>query len=511
VSRDVELLPIEIPVEKSHEITVAGLTLAGTSKQIDDWDDEWTPEDALQPPLDLDQLARLSQASGTRSSIIDAIARNTVGLGYTLEPAEGHEEEFTDPRATVRDAKVALEGAASRDLRMDRPSLTDLLYAVKTDEEEVGQGFIEVARDARTGMISGVFHCPGKRVRRLKDRSGYVMLQKGGVEADRVEFYNFGDKAEYNDDGQPIGIVSGRASKNELLSFKLYTSESRDYGLPRDVGLALEYLGDKLAAEYNVSFFNSGGTPPTVIFVTGEETEQGSRVVLRVPQSTVQQIGDTLKSDANHQKRVAIIPLPPGARAQAEKLGEVSDRDMGFVVFRKDNIRRFLSAFRLSPIFLASTEEAGRYTAEVERAITLEQVFDPEQSRYEERLSASVVKDLGFPGLRLKLDRLAVENDSAKRDSADKMAEAAVITVREFRDAHGKAPLPEAAEGATPDKGQYPFGINDRLVNTGTPRGAENRRVDGDDNRGLRDGIGAREQRSTDKEQAAQRVSANGR
>lgn len=507
--QQIELHPIEYPIEKSHEVVVAGLTLGGMSRQRDDWDDEWTPDDALVPPLDFDQLARLSQTSATRHSIIDAIARNTVGLGYALEPAEGHEEEFTDPRKTAHEARVALEGAARRDVRMDHPSLTDMLMAVKTDEEEVGQGFIEVARDARTGMISGLFHCPGKRVRRLKDRSGYVMMQQGAVDERRVEFYTFGDKAEYNATGQPTGVRSGRAGKNELLSFRLYTSESRDYGLPRDVGLALEYLGDKLAAEFNVSFFDSGGTPPTAIFVTGEETEQGSRVILKVPQQTVQSIGDTLKSDSGHSKKVAIIPLPPGAKAQVEKLGEVSDRDMGFVKFRQDNITRALSAFRLSPIFLASVENTGRYTAEVERAITLEQLFDPEQRRYEERLSLTILNDLGFPGLAIKLKRLAVENDAAKRDSADKMAEAATITRREYRGAHGHPPLPEAAKGATPENGQVEFGWNDEMVDTGKPRGAENRVVEGTGQQGLKPGVGARQQLSTDAETDKQRT-ANG-
>jgi hypothetical protein len=94
---------------------------------------------------------------------------------------------------------------------------------------------------------------------------------------------------------------------------------------------------------------------------------------------------------------------------------------------------------------------------------------------------------------------MAVESDAARRDSADKMAEAAAITLREFREAHGYGPLPEAAEGDTPAPGQYPAGINDRLVNTGTPKGAENRNQTSDQ-RGLRPGLADRTQRSTDNE-----------
>jgi hypothetical protein len=100
---------------------------------------------------------------------------------------------------------------------------------------------------------------------------------------------------------------------------------------------------------------------------------------------------------------------------------------------------------------------------------------------------------------------MAVESDSARRESAQKMAEAAAINVREFREAHGYGPLPEAPEGATPEAGQYPAGINDRLVNTGTPRGAENRNQTSDQ-RGLRPDLADRTQRSTDNELEIQRV-----
>lgn len=504
---DVDLRPIEIPIEKAHEVTVAGITMAGTTNQLNFDTDDWTPEEAFLPPLDPDKLAKLSENSGTRSSIIDAMARNTVGLGFDIVAAEGHEQEVGDIREEAREARRALNAAARQDIRLDRPSFIDLLYAVKTDEEETGNGYIEVSRNLISGKIDGIFHAPSKFVRRLKDRSGYVMLDQNhmGMDSDKkVKFWNFGDKAAYGDNGQPSGILDGRGGRNELLSFRLYTSESRDYGLPRDAGLALTYLGDKLAEEFNISFFSSGGVPPVVIFVQGEENAIGSKVVLSVPQETVQRIGDTLTGDGRAQKRVAIVPLPPGAKPTVEKLGEVAERDMGFVQYRNDNITRMLGAFRMSPIFIAHMVDTGRYDAEVQRALTLEQLFDPEQTRYEERLGDSVLRDLGFENLALKFRRMAVESDSARRESADAMAEVGTINVREHRKAHGYGPFPEG-DG----DGQYPEGINDRLLKKETPRGAENRTKEADDQRGLRPGTGEREQRSTDAELA--RARSNGR
>ena len=258
--------------------------------------------------------------------------------------------------------------------------------------------------------------------------------------------------------------------------------------------MAVEYAGDKLAKESNVSFFDASGTPPTVLFIQGDETRDGmGQVTFKVPRETADRIADTLKSDSGHRHRVAIIPVPPGTNTKEVKLGEFSDRDVGFVGFRQDNARRTLSSFRLQPIFVPAVSDEGRYTAEVQRAITLEQMFDPEQRRYEELLSEGLLRELDYDHLRIKFKRLAVEDDKARRDSAESMAETGTLTNREYREAHGYGPLPEAAKEAEPEPGQVEYGWNDSLVPAkGAPRGAENREPF-DDTRGLRPGIGARQ------------------
>ena len=153
-----------------------------------------------------------------------------------------------------------------------------------------------------------------------------------------------------------------------------------------------------------------------------------------------------MKSDGGNRHRVAIIPVPPGTKTEAVKLGEFSDRDVGFVSYRQDNARRTLSAFRLQPIFVPAVSDEGRYTAEVQRAITLEQLFDPEQRRWESFLTEGLLRELGYANLRLKFKRLAIEDDKSRRDSAESMAEMSALTHREYRAAHGYGPLPEAGE-----------------------------------------------------------------
>ena len=188
----------------------------------------------------------------------------------------------------------------------------------------------------------------------------------------------------------------------------------------------------------------------------------------------------TLQGGGPRQRRVAIIPVPGGTKTEAVQLGQLSDRDMGFNDFKKQHALNVCGAFRISPIFIGITD-TGRYTAEVERALTLEQTFDPEQRRYESRINRTLLRDLGLTELQVKFKRLAVEGDAARRDSADRLAEAGAITVQELREAHGWGPMTEDHQDQ-----------NAELVSLGRPAGADDRVVEGTDQRGLRPGIGSR-------------------
>lgn len=467
---------------------------AGGSTQPDV--DVWTPQDTIEPPENLPLLANLTKYSQKRADCIGVITRNTVGLGWDVGVWPEHEGQID--RKLIRECRHKLDALARRDKRLDggRPSFADLMYAVKHDIEEFGNGRMEVSRNRRTGMIDGLYHVPGHRVRRKKDRSGWVMGQNPELvdDASRIDYYNFGEKVEYDADGRPQGKLADGATRwktNEIIAFQHYTSESRDYGLPRDIGLVGEYAAYKAVIEWTGSFFNNSGVPPTVLFVQGQEQRDGNRVRFRVDASMVRRIKQALASDAPTGKEVVVVPVPPGTNVNAVKLSQLSDRDLTFGNFKGEHKSNVGEAFGLTPIFYnPGGNEGGRYTAEVERALCLEETFDPDQDYLERKLWTTVLPDLGYSELRIIFKRLAVESDSARREAVQNGATIGAVTYGEWRQANGLDPLPYDGDPNDPEN------PNNQLIRvagantTGDPHAPQE--FDAADGRGKRPGIGGR-------------------
>lgn len=457
------------PVVKKITLTAP----AGETTQPAESVDEWTPESGIVPPEDLERLAKLTTIARLRRSCIEAVVQNTVGLGWKVVPVEGQEEEAEE--SDIAAVTKQLDDLARRDVKLKRPSFKRLLKAVKWDEQEVGNGYLEVSRNKLTGQIDGLFHAPGKRIRRKADNSGWIMGPRSGSLGEATHFYDFGEKVSY-DDGTPQPRLKDpgmRWDRNELIAFQVYTSESRDYGLPCDVNLATDYAGDKLSAESNLSFFGADGVPPTVFFIGMDTPADGEDVEIEINPATLQAVANTLSPQQGRQKKVAVLPKPTGASVDKFDLAQRSDRDMGFVDYRKDNRRAVLGAWRLAPVFVADIEDTNYSTAETERKLTKEQKFDPEQAEWQDILTQTLLRELS-PALALDFDEIAISDEKVEREAADHAADRGLITRGEYRDAHNLAPMTEAAEGQDPGPGEVPFGWNSELVEprTGQTSGA---------------------------------------
>lgn len=452
------------PVVKQITLTAP----AGETTQPVESADEWTPDSGLTPPEDLERLAKLTTIARLRRSCIEAVVQNTVGLGWRVAPVEGQEEEVKDDDVVT--VTKRLDELARRDLKLKRPSFKRLLKAAKWDEQEVGNGYIEVSRNRVTGEIDGLFHAPGKRIRRKSDGTGWIMGPKNGTLGEATHFYDFGEKVQYDADGKPQALLKDPHKmlwdRNELIAFQVYTSESREYGLPCDVNLALDYAADKLAAESNLSFFGASGVPPTVFFIGMDGSAENEDVELEIDPSYVAQIANTMAPQGDRKKSVAVLAKPTGASVDYFGLSDRSERDMGFVDYRRDVRRAILAAWRLSPIFVADIEDTNYSTAEIERMLTKEQKFDPEQEEWEDKLTQTILREIS-PALSLSFNEIEIETGDVRKQSANDAADRGEITNGEYRRAHGLEPMPEAADGTEPKSGEVPNGWNAELIEIG--------------------------------------------
>jgi hypothetical protein len=216
-----------------------------------------------------------------RRSCIAAVAHNTVGLGYELKVARATRTRSTATRPRyAREARAALgasRSATDAQAPLVHQAADDRLLGQVRGRQRLPGGRPQPAhrQDLRPVPRPRQAHPPPRRTGRAGSCStARERVIPGGASGSTTS----AQKVNYDDDGsadRPSQGTGLRWETNEMIPFQLYTSESRDYGLPPDAQLAGDYLGDKLAGDTNVSFFGSSGVPPTVIFVQGEETDEG--------------------------------------------------------------------------------------------------------------------------------------------------------------------------------------------------------------------------------------------
>lgn len=357
------------------------LSKASTQALDDTWDAGGLTDEVVEPLYAMEPLTALNDISVTRAKCIEAMAAYTVGLGYRIKKIDPHAETVDSDRVSEL-IREKLEGWASRDER----TFTELMQAVKYDEETTGNAFIEVSRN-RKGEIDGLYHVPAHTIRIRRDRAGYVQ-QRGST---KVPFYRFGDKVQLFDDNT-IRLLENRDPKiNELIHFKLYTARSSYYGAPRDVSAFVTIAGDEMARNHNVKFFTNSATPELcLVFEQSVEslpTLSGDQPIkVNIPESTKRQIINHFRRNLRSRNfEPGMFFLPSGVTLRIERISN-GQRDSGWTKYRDANRAEVRMAFRTPPVIIGDTAGTGYATAAIEKQVYQEGVIGPEQTRYEQRL-----------------------------------------------------------------------------------------------------------------------------
>jgi PBSX family phage portal protein len=408
---------------------VVGAEPRGVSRQLPDspWLDAYATGEVVEPPYDLEALAALYETSSTHKSCVDAKATNIVGLGYRFEPVAGQGETSAENLALLRH----LFDTCNPDM-----TFTEVMRAVWTDVECLGNGYVELTRNSR-GQVDGMYHVPGTTVRVLADRSGFAQVRDGR----KRYFRNVGGEAvavgdRSHSDGRAAGSSSYGSSvraespshdsgQNELLHFLKYTPQSSYYGVPDIIPAIGAVAGDKSAREYNIDFFSHNAVPRMAVIVEGGELSD----------TVVAQLTQFMESEIKGQGHKTLVLEVPGggAKVRLEKLTTDGQQDAAFLEYRKANRDEILLVHRVPPSKVTVVENANLANSQDQDRTFREQVVRPEQRRVEFKVNRLIREQMGIGDWQFQFDEMDLSEEREQAEVAAIYADLGVLSVEEIR------------------------------------------------------------------------------
>jgi PBSX family phage portal protein len=391
--------------------------------------------DIVNPPYDLDNLARLYDQSAIHYASINARVMNTVGLGYefseTLKSRRKIENAQDNPAKLERTRKQLQDLREELDELFEsfnvEETLIETLIRVWQDCLTVGNGYLEVGRN-NAGKIGYIGHIPATMVRVRRKRDGFVQLSRAN-KIQAVFFRNFQD-LEMEDP------INGDPSPNEIIHFKMYSPNSTYYGIPPAVSAAAAIVGDKFAKEYNIDYFENKAIPRYAIILKGAKLSNKSKLEL------VNYFRTEVKG-RNHGTLVVPIPASIGSDSDIkfEKL-EAGIQDASFDKYRKSNRDEILIANRVPAPKVGVYDNANlAVSRDADKTFKI-QVIGPDQAVIEKKINRLLSEFTDM--LQFKLKKIDLLDEDMESRIYDRYLRTEVVSPNEVR---AKIGLPEKTGG----------------------------------------------------------------
>lgn len=265
--------------------------------------------------------------------------------------------------------------------------------------------WVEIKENRRTGILKFEEHPMDRQFRK------YVQIDRRGMRL--TWFKELGDprrmsarNGRFLDEGGKDAegrqeLEEGEKEANELLHFRQF-SKGTPYGRPRWIGVMLEVLGIRQAAEVNYDIFHNKMIPPMVIMVSGGK--MGKLVEDRL----ARHIEDNVRGARNYH-RILVLEAEPSSgasnipgegrgtvRIHLEPLTQHQPKDALFQNYTEQNTERVESAYRLPKLFLGRTKDFNRATAQTAKEVAEEQVFAPERDEFDAIINKRIVRPMGI-------------------------------------------------------------------------------------------------------------------
>ena len=421
--------------------------------------------DVITPPYNMYELANFYDTSFANHAAIDAKVENVVGLGYRFDIAdrtalrlETSEDEAASDRARRRIERMKIEMRDWLENLNDDDSFTTIMEKVYTDLQATGNGFIEVGRTV-SGEIGYIGHIPATtvRVRRLND--GFLQIIGQQV----VYFRNFGARNQ--------NPVTADPRPNEIIHIKEYSPLNTFYGIPDIVAAFPSLIGDKLASQYNIDYFENKAVPRYII------TLKGANLSADAEDKMFRFLQTGLKSQSH---RTLYIPLP-GDTDQNKvefKMEPIENgiQDGSFKEYRKQNRDDILIAHQV-PISKLGGSDSGIAAALSQDRTFKEQVARPAQHHLEKVVNKIIKEKTDV--LELKFNELTLTDEIAQSQILERYVKTQVMTPNEAREA---LDLPQRKDG------DEPFVMSARQATDAAANSAGNRQRDAERTNNQSDG-----------------------
>jgi PBSX family phage portal protein len=390
--------------------------------------------DVITPPYNMYELSSFYDTSFANHAAIDAKVENTVGLGYrfdltdrTMLRFEMNDDVEAVQRARKRIERMKIELRDWLESLNDDDSFQKTMEKFYTDVQATGNGYLEVGRTV-SGEIGYVGHIPATtiRVRRLRD--GYVQI----IGQKLVYFRNFGATNQ--------NPITADPRPNEIIHYKEYSPLNTFYGVPDIVAAMPSLIGDSLAAQYNIDYFQNKAVPRYVIVTKGAKLSADSEdKMFRFLQTG-------LKAQ-NH--RTLYIPLPGDTdNSKVEfKMEPIENgiQEGSFKEYRKQNRDDILIAHQV-PISKLGGAESGSIAAAISQDRTFkEQVSRPAQKHLEKIVNKIIREKTDI--LELKFNELTLTDEITQSQIIERYVKTQVMTPNEARE---KLDLPQRPDGDDP-------------------------------------------------------------
>lgn len=414
--------------------------------------------DVITPPYNLYELANFYDTNFANHAAIDAKVENVVSLGYEFVPTDSvalrfdmNEDKGANERARKRIEKLKIQMREWLESLNDDDSFIKTMEKVYTDVQATGNGFIEIGRTVN-GDIGYVGHIPSTtmRVRRLKD--GYVQI----IGQKLVYFRNFG--------AENPNPLTADPRPNEIIHIKEYSPLNTYYGVPDIIAALPSLIGDQLASQYNIDYFENKAVPRYVI------TLKGAKLSPDAEDKMFRFLQTGLKAQSH---RTLYIPLPgDGDHNKVEfKMEPIENgiQEGSFREYRKQNRDDILVAHQVPISKLGGADSSQLAAALAQDRNFKEQVSRPEQNHLEKVVNKIIKEKTDIVVLKFK--ELTLTDEIAQSQILERYVKNQIMLPDEARE---KLNLPQRPDG----DGLAPLQLTARAAADAKANGSKNRSRD---------------------------------